>query len=93
MNKGSAELADRINVLVAFQNGEIIQHRGKDSGARWIPTHEKSSLSFNFREHEYRLTPEIQEGWVRLTDIHSRVAGCDGSAGSGKPCVFMREVS
>ena len=75
MYPNSKELAERIDVLVAFQNDEEIEHRsiGSKGTAPWVGKYGNSpqSLSFNFNDTEYRVKSTIIEGYVRPYNLIS----------------------
>ncbi len=85
MKPDSRELADRIDVLLAFQDNKTIQYRVKKAGKVW--NNAGNNLIFNFARYQYRVRPAApQEGWVRRNDVHKRVAGCQDE------CTYMRET-
>ena len=88
MRRDSKELADRIDVMVAFQNGEEVQHRTKGLSGSWVTTGVGSSLSFDFRDYEYRLLPKPREGYVHPNDLHPIQVGCSMTS-----CIHVREVT
>ena len=73
MKRDSKELAYRVKILTAFQNGEEIEHRNTVGGRPWSGKFEgfEQSLSFSFEMTEYRVKPTIIEGYVRPYNLIS----------------------
>ena len=93
MYPNSKELTERIDLLVAFRNGEEIEHRSIGKGtAPWIGKYGSSpqSLIFNFNNTEYRKKPRILEGYVHKRHVHPYTSG---SSGCSANCIQMKEVT
>ena len=74
MYPDSKELAERIDILVAFQNGEEIEYRSIGKGTTpWTGKYGTSpqNLSFTFNDTEYRVKPTVIEGYVRPYNLIS----------------------
>ena len=85
MRPESKELADRIDIMIAFQNSEPVQWRS-GPGDVWVDATEQG-LAFHFESMEYRLKPVLKEGWVHPEQLHINQTGC-GAA----PCIHVRQV-
>lgn len=93
MRPSSKELADRIDVMVAFQNKEVIQFRNRKHPERdWSTS--VDSLGFNWDKFEYRLKPTIvvpREGYVFNNQLHRHPSSHKHRVGEDT-CFRVREV-
>jgi len=91
MKRDSQILADCIDVMIAFQNGEPVQWRRRSRTDWNTTTSDVSNLSFDWGDYEYRLPPVPREGYVFVSDLHSHP--CDFRHQKGKnTCFLVREV-
>jgi len=88
MRPSSKTLANRIDVMIAFQNGEDIQYRHKTGMQKWQNS-PSQNLMFNFDVCEYRKKPVMIEGWCDPRHIHTgRQGGCQIVG-----CIQVRQVA
>ncbi len=94
MKRDSKEIAYRIKILTAFQNGEEIEHRSKTAHKSfWAGKFDgfEQSLSFNFETMEYRKKPQFREGYVFESRLHSHPDSHIHNKREGT-CFKVREV-
>ena len=60
MNRDSKELARRINVMLAYQNGEDMEYCKPDVYG-WTNLTKKGTVSFNWSAYDYRAKPKGRE--------------------------------
>jgi len=87
MRPHSKVLAHRIDVMIAFQNGENVQYRRKRSELPWNNSPSKN-LSFDFDIHDYRIKPVLIEGYVDPKHLHTKLQGGCHVVG----CIKVRQV-
>ncbi len=94
MYPDSKELARRIDILTAFQNGEEIEHRSIGKGSTpWTGKYGDSpqTLCFNFDNSEYRKKAQPREGYIFATVLHNHPEGYSHRPGE-HACFKVREV-
>lgn len=68
MKPDSPELARRIDVMVAYQNGEDTQYKNHGTKS-WI-TATTGGLSFNWEHCDFRTKPELRSGFIFEEALH-----------------------
>ena len=94
MKWDSKEIAYRIKILTAFQNGEEIEHRNKTAPkSPWAGKFDgfEQSLSFNFETTEYRKKPQLREGYIFASMLHKHPGDFPRKTGRDT-CFKVREV-
>jgi len=89
MRPTSTRLAHRIDVMLAFQNGDAVQFRhktGPSSGVSWRES-PSNSLMFRFDTCDYRIKPKLIEGYVDPLYVHPHGAACGDTM-----CIKVRQV-
>ena len=88
MKPDSKILANRIDTMLAFQNGQQVQYRMKrPTSSLWIDEH-GAGLIFNFARYSYRIKPVMIEGWVDPSKIHTSLQGGCDTVG----CIHVRQI-
>ncbi len=87
MNRNSKELARRIDVEVAYQNGAEMEYRNTGTH-KWVELSEGGVLSFNWMSCDFRVKRVLIEGYVDPAEIHTPPPG--GCVQLG--CIHVREV-
>lgn len=98
MRADSKELANRIDIMVAFQNSEAVQFRNLKKAAlnsmqEWLPAYK--NLAFDWSHYAYRITPptppEPRTGFIFANQLHQHPRDHRHSVSEGT-CFKVREV-
>ena len=83
------EARRRAEIMLAWSNGEVIQHKSPATSNRWtdsLPLDSTSKMLFIFETIEYRLKPKLIELWAVVFDKPKTVKVYDNEADAVHMC-------